>query len=474
MFSKILQFSWIPLLLIACTSQQKLEPLMVVPSSAQLAWQKMEVIGFVHFTVNTFTDREWGEGTESPSIFFPESLDCRQWVAAAKEAGIGMLILTAKHHDGFCLWPSAYTDHSVRNSPWKNGKGDVVKELSDACREAGLKFGLYLSPWDRHEPCYGTDEYNAYYQNQVRELLTNYGPVTEFWMDGAKGENARNMEYDFNSWRKQIYELQPNCLIFSDAGPDIRWIGNESGIAGETNWSMINREEITIGKAPTALLNTGDPKGNYWVPGECDVSIRPGWFYHESQDSMVKTPLQLVNLYYQSVGRNGVLLLNIPPGRNGLLHPADVASLKKFREILDETFRTNLAIHSYGTGISEGRKNSRKADMLFDGNPDTYWASENTRGAIIEVELDSSTLFDRIVLMEPIRFGQRIASFTIDAELDGQWTRISQGTTVGYKRILRIKPVSASRIRIRLGNSDFPPALSEVALYKSGPQEMMQ
>jgi alpha-L-fucosidase len=474
MHSRILQFFYFPLLFIACNSPEKLEPLQVVPGSAQLAWQKMEVIGFVHFTVNTFTDREWGEGNESPSIFNPESLDCRQWVAAAREAGMGMLILTAKHHDGFCLWPSAYTDHSVKSSPWKNGKGDVVKELSEACREAGLKFGLYLSPWDRHEPSYGTDAYNIYYQNQIRELLTNYGPISEFWMDGAKGENARNMEYDFNSWRKLIYELQPGCLIFSDAGPDIRWIGNESGIAGETNWSMINRDEITIGKAPTALLSVGDPNGRYWVPGECDVSIRPGWFYHPSQDSLVKNPLQLVDLFYKSVGRNGVLLLNIPPTRAGLIHPADVASLKRFREILDETFLNNLALHASGKGLSNGKRNPRKADMLFDGDQETYWASENTTGASIEVELDSSCLFDRIVLMEPIRFGQRIAEFSVDAELDGQWIKVAQGTTIGYKRIIPISPITARRIRILIGESVSVPALSEVALYKSSPQEMRQ
>ncbi len=315
----------------------------VIPTDQQIAYQQMEIIGFIHFGVNTFTDREWGTGEENPDIFNPEQLDVKQWAAAAKAAGMGMLILTAKHHDGFCLWPSAYTDHSVKSSRWMQGKGDVVKLLSEACKEEGLKFGVYLSPWDMHEPKYGTSKYNSYYMIQLKELMTNYGQISEVWMDGAKGKNAKDMVYDFEAWRSLIYKLQPNALIFSDAGPDIRWIGNEHGIAGETNWSMIDNANIEIGKANTQYLNTGDPEGNMWIVGECDVSIRPGWFYHASQDDQVKTAGQLVDLYYKSVGRNGTLLLNIPPDKRGLIHENDVASLREFRSILDETFDVNLA-----------------------------------------------------------------------------------------------------------------------------------
>jgi alpha-L-fucosidase len=444
----------------------------VAPSQAQLNWQKMELIGFVHFTVNTFTDKEWGDGTESPAIFNPEQLDARQWVSAAQAAGMKMLILTAKHHDGFCLWPSAFTEHSVKNSPWKKGKGDVVKELSDACHEAGLKFGIYLSPWDRHDTSYGTAAYNEHYMNQLRELLTNYGTISELWMDGAKGDNARDMEYDFTAWRKLIYELQPHCLIFSDAGPDIRWVGNENGIAGETNWSTLTPEGIIIGKANTSLLNTGDPMGTNWVPAECDVSIRPGWFYHSGQDSLVKSPEKLVDLYYQSVGRNGVLLLNIPPDRRGLINEGDVSSLRKFRSILDETFSVNLAFHAKGKGKSLNRS-CFSPDMLFDGSDSSYWVqAEGKFPLTLEVDLDSLTQFNRILIMEPIRFGQSISSFAVDAMEKGGWKEIAAGTTIGYKRILKLPMQKSSKLRIRILEAKTRAALAEFALYKASTREL--
>ena len=255
-----------------------IEPNEVIPTRQHIEYQRMELVGFIHYTVNAFTDREWGDGTESPEIFNPSALDVKQWVQAAKDVGMGLLIITAKHHDGFCLWPSKYTDHSVESSPWKDGKGDILKELSEACAEAGLKMGVYLSPWDRHEPVYGTNEYNQYYLNQLRELLSNYGKISEVWMDGAKGENARDMEYDFQAYRALIRELQPDALIFSDAGPDIRWIGNESGIAGETNWSMINSDDIIIGKSDTKYLNAGDPEARDGLPGSAtSQSVRDGF-----------------------------------------------------------------------------------------------------------------------------------------------------------------------------------------------------
>ena len=293
------------------------EPKLISLVPRQLAWQQREFTAFAHFTVNTFTDKEWGDGTESPAQFNPTAFDANQWVETCKNADIKMIILTAKHHDGFCLWPSKYTEHSVKNSPFRKGNGDVVKEVSDACRAGGLKFGIYLSPWDRHEPCYGTSGYNQYYLNQLTELLTEYGEISEVWFDGAKGENAKDMEYDFESYRSLVRKLQPSAVMFSDEGPDVRWIGNERGIAGETCWSTIDRSKVKIGKSDTNYLNAGDPDGHDWVPGECDVSIRPGWFYHASEDSKVKTLQQLIDIYYNSVGRNCVLLLNIPPDRRG-------------------------------------------------------------------------------------------------------------------------------------------------------------
>ena len=300
-----------------------------------------------------FYGQRMGDGTESPSIFNPTEFDARKIVKTLKESGFKLVILTAKHHDGFCLWQTKMTEHSVKNSPYKNGKGDIVKEISDACREFGLKFGVYLSPWDRHEPSYGTASYNDYYKAQLRELLTQYGEIREVWFDGAKGENAKNMEYDFNGFWGLVRQLQPKAVMFSDAGPDVRWVGNESGNAGETCWSTINTEGMAPGKADSKYLNTGDKDGKLWIPAETDVSIRPGWFFHEKENDKVRTGKDIVNLYYKSVGRNSLLLLNIPPDRRGLLHENDVASLKDFRSILDETFKTNLALGKTPTVLTD-------------------------------------------------------------------------------------------------------------------------
>lgn len=448
----------------------------VIPTWQQIEYQKMELVGFIHFTVNTFTDKEWGDGTESPEIFNPTELDARQWAKTAKDVGMGTLIITAKHHDGFCLWPSKYTDHSVKSSPWRNGKGDVLAELSEACREVGLKLGVYLSPWDRHEPVYGTDKYNQYYLSQLEELLTNYGAISEVWMDGAKGANAKDMEYDFVAYRALIKKLHPNCLIFSDAGPDIRWIGNESGIAGETNWSMINSDDITIGASDTKYLNMGDPNGKRWVTGECDVSIRPGWFYHAHEDDSVKNPQQLMDLYYKSVGRNGTLLLNIPPDRRGLFHENDVASLQEFRSILDETFKENLAQGASAEANNHRLNNAKfSAENILDGNPDTYWAADDgMSAATVEIELAKTALFDRVLLQEPIRFGQRISKFAIEAMLDGEWKKIAAATTIGHKRILRISPTQASKTRVVIEEANNVPALSGFELYRASSREISE
>ena len=458
------------------TSIPDIKPNRVVPSWQQVEYQRMELIGFIHFTVNTFTDREWGEGTESPEIFNPTELDARQWAQAAKDVGMGLLIITAKHHDGFCLWQSKYTDHCVRSSPWRSGNGDVLRELSDACREVGIKLGVYLSPWDRHEPVYGTDKYNQYYLNQLEELLTNYGKISEVWMDGAKGKDAKDMEYDFPAYRTLIKKLQPDALIFSDAGPDIRWIGNERGIAGETNWSTINNENLVIGKADTSYLNTGDPDGKKWIPGECDVSIRPGWFYHSKEDDAVKTPQQLMDIYYKSVGRNGTMLLNIPPDTRGLFHENDIASLQEFRSILDETFSNDLAQGSSLRATNQRLNHAKfSPGKLLDGDPETYWAADDgVTEAAIEVRLDGEKLFDRILLQEPIRFGQRISRFSVEAKLNGEWKQVANGTTIGYKRLLRIPTVQTNHVRVLIKEANNTPAISAFGLYKASPKESEQ
>ena len=343
------------------SSAQPLAPLKVVPSYEQQAYQQLETIGFIHFSINTFTGKEWGYGDESPALFNPTALNAEQWVIAAKEGGLKELILTTKHHDGFCLWPSAYTEHSVKNSPYKNGKGDVVREFVDACHKHGMKVGFYLSPWDRNHADYGKPEYITYYKNQLTELLTQYGKVDEMWFDGANGGDGyyggaresrtidRETYYQWETIFNLVKKLQPGILIFSDAGPDIRWVGNEHGYAGETFWSTIDKSKLVIGASDSDYLNVGDPNGNAWLIGQCDVSIRPGWFYHPEQDTMVKTPLQLVDLYYKSVGRNGVLLLNLPPDKRGLIHETDVASLKAYKSIIDSTFHTQ-------PGLGKGRK----------------------------------------------------------------------------------------------------------------------
>jgi alpha-L-fucosidase len=457
----------------------------VIPTPNQVAYQKMEFIGFIHFTVNTFTDKEWGYGDESPAIFDPAAFDADQWARAAKEAGMKELILTAKHHDGFCLWPSAYTEHSVKNSPWKDGKGDIVREFVDACRRHGLKVGLYLSPWDRNHADYGTPAYIEYYRNQLKELLTNYGEISELWFDGANGgtgyyggakEERRIDRTTYYRWKEtwsMVKGLQSNVLIFSDAGPDIRWIGNERGYAGKTNWSTINTDNIVVGGADTAYLNSGDPGGKSWVIPLCDTSIRPGWFYHEKEDDRVKTTQQLLDVYYKSVGRNGVLLLNIPPDKRGLFHENEIQALREFRSVLDETFATNLA-----SGKSVDATNFRQQHKKFapanivDEDPDSYWAADDRAGEVaLEIHLETPTLFDRIMIQEPIRFGQRISAFAIDGRVNGSWIPLAKGTTIGYKRILRIPPVQPDRVRLVIKESNNTPAISHFGLFKASSRE---
>ncbi len=443
------------LLLFSC----KTEPVQqVVPSPEQLAYQQMEMVGFIHFTVNTFTDKEWGYGDEDPAIFNPTELDAEQWVLAAKAGGMKQLILTAKHHDGFCLWPSAYTEHSVKNSPFRDGNGDLVQEFVDACRKHDLKVGLYLSPWDRNHKDYGSSEYLTYYRNQLRELLTNYGEINEIWFDGANGGDGyygganekrkidRESYYDWPTTIALVKELQPGVMIFSDAGPDIRWVGNEHGYAGESFWSVIDSDKLVIGGSDSKYLNTGDPEGNKWIIGQCDVSIRPGWFYHASEDSLVKTPEQLMDIYYKSVGRNGVLLLNLPPDRRGLIYETDVANLKAFKANIDAIFTKDL---TEGTTLLRKKSKDKKVEVI--------------------AELGGPKTFDHVVLGETIEKGQRISRFHVEAENeDGTWTRIAEATTIGYKRILKVEPTTSSRVKVVIEESKNPPLISEVGLYFSG------
>lgn len=430
----------------------------------------------MHFGINTFTDREWGTGKEDPKLFNPTQFDTRQWARVCKAAGMKMIILTAKHHDGFCLWPSKYTEHSVKNSPWKDGKGDVVRELADACREAGLAMGLCLSPWDMHEPSYGdTLAYNKFYKNQLRELLTNYGEVAEVWFDGAKGPNAKDMEYDWLGYYAIVRELQPNAVIFN--GPDVRWVGNESGYARQSEWSVVKRNDKPFGlvnhqeRDLGSIEALGDGANLIWYPAETDVSIRPGWFYHASQDDKVKSLEKLLDIYYSSVGRNTVLLLNLPPDRRGLIHENDVKRLRELRKLLDATFDENLALKANAIA-SAVRDNNPKygADKVVDDKKETYWMTDDwTTPATLEFDLGRERKFNVAELAEYIKVGQRAEEFTLEAWDGTSWEEFARGTTIGYKRLLRFDHVSTRKPRLKILKSRVCPTISSFALHYAPP-----
>ncbi|WP_443944413.1 alpha-L-fucosidase [Pedobacter sp. AW1-32] len=456
----------------------------VVPSERQLRWQKLELTTFFHFGINTFTNREWGDGKEDIHQFNPKHLDAEQWVRSVRDAGFKQVILTAKHHDGFCLWPSKYTEHSIKNTPYKLGKGDVVCEVAEACRKLKVGFGIYLSPWDRHEPTYGTDDYNDYFVNQLTELLTQYGQVDEVWFDGANGEgpNGKKQVYDFDRWYTLIRKLQPKAVI-AVQGPDVRWVGTETGVGRETEWSVLpigeqSQEKIAassqqdVNVVPKVLGSYKDQDrgsrsklkgagGLVWYPAETDVSIRPGWFYHASEDVKVKTAEQLLDIYFTSVGRNGVLLLNIPPDTNGRISKADVQSLKGFAKKMKETFKHNV--------VKQAKLNSDRAtnlDAVLDGNVETQLETPSTDTTLtINFDWEKPQIFNVIAMQENIAHGQRVEKFAAEY-LDGQeWKKFASGTTIGFKRIIRFDSVTAQKVRLRITSSRKNPLLSEFGLY---------
>ena len=432
---------------------QKVSPVYPVPSAKQLAWSELEYYGFIHFNMNTFTNVEWGEGKESPSSFNPTALDCNQWARIAKKAGMKGLILTAKHHDGFALYPSKYTSHSVAKSPWKNGKGDVVKELSEACKKYGLKLGIYLSPWDRFHPAYGTDDYNQVYAKMQEELLTNYGPIFEFWYDGANGEgpNGKKQVYDWNLFHSMVNKYQPNAVQFSDAGPDIRWVGNERGYAYDTMWSPILRDKIYPGCPDFDNYRNGQANGTHWVSPEVDVSIRPGWYYHPEQDNKVKTPDSLLKIYAASVGRNANLLLNIPVDTRGLIHENDSASLMGFAAIRAKSL-VNLL-----------KRNT--SDPLFDGKNSTFWMASPTKNTI-SVELITPLSINNIMLQEPIALGQRVSSFEVELVDESGNKEVIKAGTIGHKRMITFKERKLKSFQIRFAGSRGPVLISNLEAYR--------
>ncbi|XP_014512545.1 alpha-L-fucosidase 1 [Vigna radiata var. radiata] len=442
-------------------------PILPLPTYSQIKWQQREIIMFLHFGVNTFTDREWGTGHENPAIFNPTRLNTTQWATVAADAGISLMILTAKHHDGFCLWPSKYTNHSVIRSPWQGGKGDVVRDFVNAATAHGIDVGIYLSPWDRHDPRYGNDLlYNQYYLAQLQELLKKYQNVREIWFDGAKGAQAKNMSYYFSDWFSMVKELQSSINIFSDAGPDVRWVGEETGSAGYTCWSTINRTSLSIGNSSiTEYLSSGDPKGTDWLPAECDVSIRPGWFWHESESP--KRLSKLLDIYYNSVGRNCVLLLNVPPNKSGLITDVDAQRLKEFRSAINTIFQHNLAEDSF-VKVSSQRGGFGPENMLDTDHLWSYWTPKDDGGEKdhwIEIwAKDESFLrFNVISIQEAIGLGQRIKRHEIYADDK----LIVKATTVGYKRLHRLDrgEVQARVVRITIRESKAVPLISSIGLY---------
>jgi alpha-L-fucosidase len=460
----------------ACSKVLPPVPFGPVPSEKQLAWHEMEYYMFVHFSMNTY---EKGYGNEDESIFNPTELDCSQWAKTAKDAGMKGIIITAKHHDGFCIWPSKYTEHCVKNSLWRNGEGDVLMDLRKACDEYGLKMGVYLSPWDRSRAEYGSPEYLMYYRNQLSELLTNYGDIFEVWFDGFNGGSGYyggadekriiDMEtyYEWPKTNQLVRDLQPNAVIFSDAGPDVRWVGNERGMGSLTNWCLINSDTMYAGGPYENMLGEGQEDGRFWVPTEVDVSIRPNWFYYKTEDTLVRSPENLLELYYSSVGRNSSLHLNVPADKNGLICENDIKSLAEFRQLREKEFKTNLA-KDKKVSASGSRGKAYKPSNVNDGNPETYWATKDEQNtADLIIDLGSETEVNRIILQEYIRLGQRVKEFKVSALVGSEWKLLIEGTTIGYKVIRKFSVVKTSKIKLTISKSKYCPVISNIELYKA-------
>lgn len=462
------------------------EPYGPVPTENQLKWHDMEMYAFIHYSLNTYTDQEWGYGNESPALFNPSDLDVKQWVKVCKDSGMKGIIFTAKHHCGFCMWPSAYTEYSVMNSPWKDGKGDVVRELADACREEGLKFAVYLSPWDRNHPEYGRPEYVRYFKNQLEELLTNYGDVFEVWFDGANGGDGwyggadevrqidRTTYYQWPETYRMIRRTQPECLIWNDGSDrgDLRWVGTEGGEVGATNWSLLNKD----GEVEWGMLHFGLEGGDSWVPGETNTSIRPGWFYHTTEDENVKSLSKLMDTYYKSVGRNSTLLLNFPIMPNGRIHPTDSLRGAAFARMVDEVFRDDLAKGARATASSvRGNERKYSAANVIDGDKTTYWATDD--GVItgdVTLSFPAPVTFNRFVAEEYIPLGQRVREWKLEAFVDGNWRELKDAltddgklTTIGHRRIVCFPTVTADSVRFSVVSSHACPVISRLSMFRA-------
>lgn len=459
-------------------------PLLPLPEQKQVDWQRMETYAFIHFGLNSFCDREWGYGDTDPKMFNPKCLDCEQWVKTLIAAGMKGVILTAKHHDGFCLWPFEGNDYNVSKSPWRNGKGNVVKELSEACKKHGLKFAVYLSPWDRSRADYGSPSYVDYFHSQLRDLLTNYGPVFEVWFDGANGGDGyyggardkrtidRKNYYNYPRIYQILDSLQPQAVVFSDGGPGCRWVGNEKGFAGETNWAFIPKNTVYPGYPNYPELQFGYPDGDQWTAAECDVSIRPGWFYHPEEDDKVKSPEQLADLYYRSVGHNATLLLNFPVDRNGLINPIDSANAVNFHKLIQRELGNNL-VAGMKPKVSNERGGQFAAQALTDGSWDTYWATgDGVTSADITFTFKKARKMNRIMLQEFIPLGQRVKKFAVEwLDKNGTWKAVEQGeetTTIGYKRLLRFLTVETKGLRVHILDSRGPICMNNIGVYYGG------
>ncbi|MEG1564944.1 MAG: alpha-L-fucosidase [Bacteroides sp.] len=465
----------------ASMKKDSLAPVFPIPQSKQVAWQQMETYAFVHFGLNTFNDREWGYGDSDLQTFNPTQLDCEQWAETFLQAGLKGVILTAKHHDGFCLWPSAYTGYSVKNTPWMNGKGDLLRSLSEACHKRGLKFGVYLSPWDRNQATYGTPLYIDYLHKQLNEVLTQYGELFEVWFDGANGGDGwyggasevrkinRSTYYNFPDIFSRVEKLQPQAVIFSDGGPGCRWVGNESGFAGETNWSFLRQGEVYPGYPKNLELQYGHADGNQWTAAECDVSMRPGWFYHPEEDSKVKSVDELTDLYYRSVGHNGTLLLNFPVDRSGRVNPIDSAHAVQFHQRISRELADNLLKGIFPVASSE-RGNAYAASKVTDGAFDTYWATkdgENSGSLTFALPVGKRQI-NRVLMQEYIPLGQRVKAFKLEYCLRGKWNPVEideETTTIGYKRIVRFATLEAEQLRIVFTDSRGPLCICNVEAY---------